>query len=814
MNWIKPEFEDNRYGFEITMYVYVKSNTAVPLEASHLELKTRHRIFNAILPLALLLGSPGFTEAAPDPNKNCPKETQINRGNAKDLSVKWQFNTAPVQPLTVPNLGSVPAAPAVEGNYIYFADLAGYVYKNDRNTGQNIWKKHMYNDLSIPGYTMSFSRNTPLIVGNLLVLGNNYMLTDPLCSVYAAQNGVPPPAPVAGLCHNGDGAIVIALNKSDGTVAWRTKVSTHPSAKITGSLSAYQGKIFTGISSWEEDWARAYPEININNDGSYTFDLSKPYNCCSVQGGVIALNATDGSVVWETKVSIGLDAEGELSPALHDLLTKNDDGTPGKGFFGVSPYGHNPTIDSARNQVVVATSQTETAPQAAEQCELYRRNQTGIRPDLYGPVGSVANPDQSARFTAAGVTCATLNDKLKTYGNAVIALDMNTGKINWSFFARPYDAWNHACAAPDFHGFTGAALPFVFPVPVSNAANCFQDPIGPDYGFGNNPLLLKGINVGGGKQDLLVAGNKDGRLFAINPQTGAAVWEKSIEPGGIYGGVQFGMDTDGKNIYTGTSNAINVSRDRHQDFVSARDFLAADGLDVLVRGPGLHEKPGSPTDLHDIPGPGVASLPFPTPFYIYGPASGYPATPGVFFQGPPSGPLESYEVVNMPDDVTADGVNVWTENGKTLTIAGMVHSIDAATGNINWQRPAIDAISGQITASYVFSKVTYADGIVYAGYSDGQGTLVALNSANGRKLFEYHATMSLVPDPNNPNQMTSIPSGGSEMGPTVVDGTVYWGQGSATACLFPRSSATGALTFPSCGNGVVAFEVYKQCAKK
>lgn len=743
-------------------------------------------------------------------NTRASKDTTINTSNVKNLQVKWQYKTFPDASPYQPNLGSVSITPAVEGDYVYFLDFAGNLYKNRKDNGQNVWKKNLYQNYSTPGYTISASRTTPVIAGNLLILGSTFFLNDQLCSVIAARTGQPAPTPAPGVCHSGDGAIVIAVNKNDGSLVWRSKIADHPAAKVTGSVTVADGKVFAGIGSWEEEWARVYPDVKKNPDGTFSIDLTKPYQCCSVQGGLAALDLKTGNKLWVGLNSIGLDADNQLPPALHQLLTVKNDNTPDKGFFGVASYGHNPTIDLKRNLVIVANSQTETAPEAAEQCEQYRRYTLGIRPDLYPPV---PNPDNSPRFQAAGVTCATLNSAMKTYGNAVVARDLDTGKVKWAFYARPYDAWNHACAAPDFLGWTSVVLPFVFPFPVTNAGNCFQNPIGPDYGFGSNPLLIRNVGKIG---DILAVGQKDGRIFGLSPDTGKQLWVQNVDPGSVYGGIQFGMATDGKSIFTGTNNGINNGRDRNQPFVSVHDFLAADGLDQIINGPGLHEKPGAATNLHDIPAPGIYALPFPTPFFYFlsttGSTGGYPNTaqaPGdYYFHGSSSGPMETMTLVNMPSDVTPDNVNVWQEGDAFKTIAGTVASIDAATGKINWQRPAIDGISGTIAPSGVFGTVTISNGIVFAGYADGQGTLVGLDAKTGKKLFQYNNKITYAPDPNNPSATVTINFGSIESGPAVVDGVVYWGIGTFSGSLFPSlSPALGGLVYGGSGNSLIAFSL-------
>jgi len=89
----------------------------------------------------------------------------------------------------------------------------------------------------------------------------------------------------------------------------------------------------------------------------------------------------------------------------------------------------------------------------------------------------------------------------------MIAVDMDTGRVNWVYWAHKYDAWNHACGAPDLYGWS-TVVPALFPVPLANGiANCTQTPIGPDMGFGQQPKLVKNVKLANGKRgDVVVAG--------------------------------------------------------------------------------------------------------------------------------------------------------------------------------------------------------------------------------------------------------------------------------------------------------------------
>lgn len=676
-------------------------------------------------------------------NTRSAVEAKISTHNVHQLHVQWEYLTTPDSGTTTAAIGSVSATPAVAGNTVYFTDWAGNIHAVAKKTGSLIWKKNFLTDISAPGMTLNYSTNTPAVAGNKLLVGNNYFIGAPLC----APNTIPTQA--LG-CVTGDGAIVVALDRKNGNVLWRTKVDAHPAAKVTGSVSVHGGTVYVPVASWEEEWSRSHTDPT---------DPAKPYSCCSFRGSLVALDVRTGAMKWKTYLSVGKDTEG-LPEELKQLLGE-------KGFFGVSTYGHSPAIDVRRKQVYIATAQTYTAPEAAVKCEEARR-MTG-------------RADANIDGLPEGVTCNTLNEKLKTFGNAMLALDTQTGAIKWAYFARKYDAWVHSCDAPDF-GIGGIFPPILFATPRSNVANCPKLP-GPDYGFGGQPMLLRNVSTAKGvRRDLVIAGNKDGRVFALNADNGQLIWEAKADPGSIYGGIQFGMASDGKRIYTGTTNAHNTNRDIHAPFVSEKMFLTANNLaDLIPYVGGHHTQDGASAEDRPAPGP---FLPFPAPDMTEYPGVPHPMTT------PTSGPKEKWTLVHPPSDIAADGLNVVQEGGGLRTIAGMITALDARTGAIVWQRPAIEATTpatGQGPTG-VHGTVTVANGIVYAGYADGKGTMVALDAATGKKLFEFHAQIKVNGVPTN--------SGMLEGGPAVVDSAVYWGVGAGT--LGPFSPANP-------GNRVYAF---------
>jgi polyvinyl alcohol dehydrogenase (cytochrome) len=113
--------------------------------------------------------------------------------------------------------------------------------------------------------------------------------------------------------------------------------------------------------------------------------------------------------------------------------------------------------------------------------------------------------------------------------DAIQALDLNTGRLVWNFQGTTGDIYNLACPALN---------------------NCPPTP-GPDLDFGMAPIL---VHSAGGR-DILLAGQKSGEVFALEPSTGKAIWKKRIGKGGALGGVHWGMATDGTRLYA--ANADN-----------------------------------------------------------------------------------------------------------------------------------------------------------------------------------------------------------------------------------------------------------------
>ena len=101
--------------------------------------------------------------------------------------------------------------------------------------------------------------------------------------------------------------------------------------------------------------------------------------------------------------------------------------------------------------------------------------------------------------------------------DAIIAFDAETGERRWVRQFTHDDVFNMSCSIHPNH------------------PNCSQN--GPDFDFGAPPLIAE---LADGRR-VLLAGQKSGGVFAMDPHTGDLLWETKIGRGGYLGGVHWGL---------------------------------------------------------------------------------------------------------------------------------------------------------------------------------------------------------------------------------------------------------------------------------
>jgi polyvinyl alcohol dehydrogenase (cytochrome) len=125
------------------------------------------------------------------------------------------------------------------------------------------------------------------------------------------------------------------------------------------------------------------------------------------------------------------------------------------------------------------------------------------------------------------------------FSDAIIALDLKSGRPVWRYQSEPSDIWRPEC--------------------IQHPADC-----GKDADFGTIPVAFKGSDG----VMLLGAGRKDGWFYAVDPQNGHLKWKTEIANADYPGKIYFANSTDGSRVFIGVSNAFKKNK---QGFLCALD---------------------------------------------------------------------------------------------------------------------------------------------------------------------------------------------------------------------------------------------------
>jgi polyvinyl alcohol dehydrogenase (cytochrome) len=350
-------------------------------------------------------------------------------------------------------------------------------------------------------------------------------------------------------------ANVYALDAATGQLIWKKSMDSHRFARVTGSVSLYDGRLYVPMSSIEEG-----PAAQPN------------YPCCTFRGSVVALEASNGDQIWKTYTITETPVE----------VGKNSAGTSLWAPAGAAVWNA-PTIDPQRGALYIGTGNSYTGP------------------------------------------------AVKT-SDSVIAMDLKTGKMLWWNQVTPADAFVVGCRP--------------------GLENCPKD-LGPDYDFGNSPILR---SLPGGKR-IIVIGQKSGVMWGLDPDhEGKVVWQYRAGKGSALGGIEWGSAADDANVYVPVSDVLAPPNE-------------AGGLHAvsLATGERVWYTPAPKLDCTSGRGcTGAQSAP----------AS---VIPGVVFSGSVDGHLRAYS--------TIDGKILWDFN--TAREFETVNHVPAKGGSIDAAGPAI-----------------------------------------------------------------------------------------------------------------------------
>ncbi len=251
-------------------------------------------------------------------------------------------------------------------------------------------------------------------------------------------------------------ARVHAVDAASGTRLWVRDLKLFPESIITGTPQLAGDRVFASISQFE---------IMIGHNEEHT--------CCTTHGGVAALDAANGEVLW-------------LTPTMPDAEPVRDRGD-GQMIWGPSgaPVWTSPAIDLKRGVLYVGTGEATSEPAHA-------------------------------------------------HTDAILALELDTGKVRWSFQATANDIFLAACRREN------------------RSLNCPPETsVERDVDFGASVIIAQRSDG----RDILLAGQKSSDVWALDPDDkGRVLWHWNGGRGTANGGIHWGMAYNGSHVFAAISD--------------------------------------------------------------------------------------------------------------------------------------------------------------------------------------------------------------------------------------------------------------------
>lgn len=249
--------------------------------------------------------------------------------------------------------------------------------------------------------------------------------------------------------------------------------------------------------------------------------------------------------------------------------------------------------------------------------------------------------------------------------DAIMAFSLEDGAIQWIRQTMADDAWNGAC------------------VTLFSRDNCPEDK-GPDADFGAPPIL---VNSGG--RDLLLAGQKSGTVYALDPDNqGEIIWEQQVGRGGTMGGIHWGMATDETTLFVPIND--RGLYDINKDIPKAPGMHALNVKDGKRLWSTIEEDRCPGLTLRGC-GPGISAAITLTPEVVYG--------------GALDGILKAY--------ATDDGRELWAFDTKRDYKA--INEVKAFGGAIDSDGPIV--VEDQLFISSGYAKFAEKEGNVLLAFS-------------------------------------------------------------------------------------------------
>jgi polyvinyl alcohol dehydrogenase (cytochrome) len=306
----------------------------------------------------------------------------------------------------------------------------------------------------------------------------------------------------------------------------------------TGKLYALDAK--TGCAHWIAPnlASRSAPMViksAVSPSGWATF--------IGVGRQVHALDAQTGKEIWKSEA-----LETHIASSVGGALAVSDDKVFVPFSSGEEPVAMQPTYPCCSFRGSVVALDIKTGKQLWKTFTINEpvislgKNPAGV--ERHGPAGGAiwSAPTADAKRGLVYVATGDSYTDAPTKGDdALMAIEMKTGKIRWSTQVTERDNYIMGCEDPAHRG-----------------PNC-NSPQGPDYDFGSSPVLFTDAH---GRQ-VLVDGQKSGIAYGFNPDTGKLLWKTQVGPGSALGGIEWGVAVDKHALFVPISDVALLFNEGH-----------------------------------------------------------------------------------------------------------------------------------------------------------------------------------------------------------------------------------------------------------
>ena len=418
----------------------------------------------------------------------------------------------------------------------------------------------------------------------------------------------------------------------------------YPGAQTWGQPTVVGGRVFVAATTGD-----VYALDAASGCALWTFTAGAPVrNAISIGAGpqagqtvayfgdqsawVYAVDANTGKELWRTRLDDHPMARMTGAPALYgDRLyvpvSSAEEGAASQPGYACCTFrGSVAAVDTASGKIAWQTRTIDQAPQP------YHRQNNPV--GLFGPAGGAVWNTPTIDAKRGLLYVGTGNDytdiDVKTT-DAVMAMDLKTGRIAWSRQLYPRDHWQAGCTY-------GTVCP---------------DDAGPDYDVAASTILIR---LKSGK-DVLVIGQKSGVVTGLDPAAkGRLLWRRPLGSGSIFGGIEWGMAAIGSSVYAPISDSATPAPAKAKPGLGAVD--AATGRQLWWA-----PAPKPDCDWGEVECRGAQS-------------QAASAIPGVVFSGSEDGHLRAYDaksgkvVWDVDTAAQVQPVNAAKASGGSLDTGG------------------------------------------------------------------------------------------------------------------------------------------------